>query len=1307
MNRRRISRLSSVLLGLFLVALLGMAVRSEAQSCGWTAEKTPSRAVDSRLWTGLEPTEGIHSDGTGLTADRDTTDFTTNGGYTHSRPLWRSIDATGGWVFAGYNLGLHVFDARGGLAEAPVKTATFQVESLPILNRDPHDFYLVTDVDVVDGDSTMLAMTGWDGIGMVAFDVSTKGSPKIIYQDGGDAPGAKYGDGVYVTRINNRYHGFLAARGGSGAGLWSYDLTAALEQGGCVEARPGQATCGSVAKRKLSDEGQSHVDGAGNDSLGHYVAFSGGLSGVRGLEVWNVSSPNSPFRVLSGFAGRRVDGVAMWHQGSKLYLAVNLRSPDEARIYDVSCVRTGCTSNPLAGNGIYGFPLPGPGLTSVASAQHAEHNGQHYLYLGRARSYVLDELQAEWLLDVTTPTSPVELNGGDPRNGNFGQRTIVVDGQEVGYWSWYYACNASGSNLFEPADAVVSNGYLYRAGHSIIDVHEVKNVGPTLQMAVTPTTTYQGTPVQAVATAFNCTPVSGGWTWSVSGGTVSGSGSSVDITWNTTGSKSVSVSNTGCAGATVTPVSVQVLQAAPSIGSVSADVSSALLCSPVTFTASNVTGKPPVAYSWEILDGSGVAVSNPALTVSNDGLSATWDTSVDPQPVQGSYRAEFTASNTADSTSKTSALVNLASPGSLGFSGPIGATINFGDVDFTANSTGATEWRWDFGDGLTLQTQDPVEGPAPSHRYDATGTYQVTVEIRNCLSTQWVTSAVKTVQITELNPLEVVQFVAGGPFQVYDEDTDIPFLTEVSGDPELFDYDWNGDGSFEDTDNATPRTTHSYSQPGFYQPVIRIRRGAASKTYQHLTILEVTPANVQPEPDPSLSLSGRSSGDVGQAVAFRATARNCTPSTSGWSWTASGGGAITGTGSSVNISWATTGTKTVRVTNSGCSGASASRTVTISNSSTGGGGDPLVAVISSSPSAPVVGTPVSFSASSSTGGPDDYHWSFGDGNSAQGLTASHTYANAGTYEVILEISKEDNSCLPFGVCTDTVTKSITVAPGGPSRGINGCSGELADDETKLCLLDGRFVMEVDWRDHHSGNRTGVGSGIAYGNQGVTGFFWFFNPDKVELLVKALDATDPVTGQGFYWIFYGSLSDVYYELTVTDTETGEVKTYQNPESSLCGKADTAAFSSTGSTASGSMQVQPLALAAAVDAPVQSMASPLIGGAGDPRVLELLDGRFAARVRWKNHHAGGATGDGIAIPGTRESGYFWFFNERNLELALKIVDATSIGQGYWFFWAGLSDVEYTIEVEDTITGQTWSRTKAAGEFCGGSDPEPFIN
>lgn len=116
----------------------------------------------------------------------------------------------------------------------------------------------------------------------------------------------------------------------------------------------------------------------------------------------------------------------------------------------------------------------------------------------------------------------------------------------------------------------------------------------------------------------------------------------------------------------------------------------------------------------------------------------------------------------------------------------------------------------------------------------------------------------------------------------------------------------------------------------------------------------------------------------------------------------------------------------------------------------------------------------------------------------------------------------------------------------------GAKAPCVPSATRLCLAGGRFAVTARWKDF-DGN-TGDGQAVPLAG-GDTGYFWFFGEDNVEVVLKVLDGR-PVNGR--FWVFYGALSSVEYTLTVTDTETGAVKTYRNPAGRLGSVADTGAF-----------------------------------------------------------------------------------------------------------------------------------------------------
>ena len=110
---------------------------------------------------------------------------------------------------------------------------------------------------------------------------------------------------------------------------------------------------------------------------------------------------------------------------------------------------------------------------------------------------------------------------------------------------------------------------------------------------------------------------------------------------------------------------------------------------------------------------------------------------------------------------------------------------------------------------------------------------------------------------------------------------------------------------------------------------------------------------------------------------------------------------------------------------------------------------------------------------------------------------------------------------------------------------------VADDVT-LCLgVDGRFEVEVSWTDFDGNN----GAGMAVPRTVDTGFFWYFGPDNYELMIKILDGRDL---NGHFWVFYGSLSSVGFTISVTDTETGRRRVYNNPVGDMASVGDTSAF-----------------------------------------------------------------------------------------------------------------------------------------------------
>ncbi len=89
--------------------------------------------------------------------------------------------------------------------------------------------------------------------------------------------------------------------------------------------------------------------------------------------------------------------------------------------------------------------------------------------------------------------------------------------------------------------------------------------------------------------------------------------------------------------------------------------------------------------------------------------------------------------------------------------------------------------------------------------------------------------------------------------------------------------------------------------------------------------------------------------------------------------------------------------------------------------------------------------------------------------------------------------------------------------------------------------------------------------------------------------------------------------------------------------------------------------------------------------DAQTLCLQDNRFEVTVEWRDFLD--YTGPGKVVPGnSADSGLFWFFNEANWEMLVKVLDGCSLNDRFWVFSAATTDVEYTLKVRDSWTGHT---------------------
>jgi hypothetical protein len=90
----------------------------------------------------------------------------------------------------------------------------------------------------------------------------------------------------------------------------------------------------------------------------------------------------------------------------------------------------------------------------------------------------------------------------------------------------------------------------------------------------------------------------------------------------------------------------------------------------------------------------------------------------------------------------------------------------------------------------------------------------------------------------------------------------------------------------------------------------------------------------------------------------------------------------------------------------------------------------------------------------------------------------------------------------------------------------------------LDLLGGRFRVEVVWETAEGASEAGLPRSLS----DETGAFSFFSQANLELIVKVIDGC--ALNQR-YWVFAAGLTNVGVLLRVTDTQTDETWTFENP------------------------------------------------------------------------------------------------------------------------------------------------------------------
>ena len=308
-----------------------------------------------------------------------------------------------------------------------------------------------------------------------------------------------------------------------------------------------------------------------------------------------------------------------------------------------------------------------------------------------------------------------------------------------------------------------------------------------------------------------------------------------------------------------------------------------------------------------------------------------------------------------------------------------------------------------------------------------------------------------------------------------------------------------------------------------------------------------------------------------------------------------------------------------------------------------------------------------------------------------GLAADSTY----TFRVRARNEGGDS-----GYTTEASAKTLVAA------------GTCVASDTTVCLVNDRFRVAVDFLNQFANppapGKLRAGKLLPGAQNPDTATFGFSSAQAIEVVVRIGD-TRPF-GLNRFDVYYGGMTDVEYTVTVQDMQTGTTRLYRNAPGMTGGGVDRTSFPSDGS-------------ASAIYAFVEgnsAVRTPIVQPNVAPRVCSanasttcLLDGRFEVKIDFLNQFANppapGSMLGAKLLAGSQnpDTAIFGFGSPQAIEAVVRIQDARPFGLNRFdIYYGGMSDVEYTVTVTDTVTGKVRQYRNPPGAVGGGVDRQSFL-
>jgi PKD repeat protein len=529
------------------------------------------------------------------------------------------------------------------------------------------------------------------------------------------------------------------------------------------------------------------------------------------------------------------------------------------------------------------------------------------------------------------------------------------------------------AGTFEASVTVTDTASGIESQPATVEIRVADNETPIASAGASPSSG-----IAPMTVAFNGSVVGGNepfeYQWDFGDGSSSAEAQNPSHEYTSPGSYSAVFTVTDSDGETASDrVQIEVADNSAPIADIDATPESGIAPLSVDFHPQVQGGDAPLEFLWDFDDGD---------TSTNRRPSHTFQAA-------GNYSASVTVTDGNGDVTTDSVTITVTD-NSVPSVGPT-ATPESGlaplQVQLSSNASGgdgALSYSWNFGDGNTSTSANPV------HTYQSSGEFTASVTVTDNNGD----ASSGTVDISVGSNLVPNASVSATPRNGY-APLQVQFFGSANGGNAPLSYQW----SFGTGDSSTDQNpTHTYQTAGSFTATLVVTDDDGDSDSASLTI-EVDD-NLVPQVSASASPD---SGIVPFNVDFDVSVSNGDlPLTYEWNF---GDNTPTSTAASPSHSYTTGGSYTATVTVTDATGDTASDTVAIQAASNS---QPAVSASSDTDTGAAPLT-VNLSATATGGNtPLTYTWYFGDGTSPQsGQNATHTYNNIGVYDAQVVVTDTD------------------------------------------------------------------------------------------------------------------------------------------------------------------------------------------------------------------------------------------------------------------------------------------------------------